>query len=244
MKNAIKVLMGLVLALAAVGAKAAGSFEGEVDMKMSHMNAGETSDLKYFIKGHKVRTQMEAKNGYNGSGIFDWKTDQMTLLMDKQKMYMVSQLHPEKFSYGKDHHFKMTKTSRSENILGYNCRQWVYKSDQGNGKVWFTTGIGSWWGAEMVAQSEKIPSEQKALVSMVVSQKLFPMKWEMDEKSGNPKSGMEVVKVEKRSLSPGLFEVPAGYKKFDMGAVMSRGSGGENSSGVDPLSAVKSKLPF
>ncbi len=97
----------------------------------------------------------------------------------------------------------------------------------------------------MAAQSDKLPPEQKAIVSMVVDQKLFPMKVESTDKSGNDKSEMEVVKVEKKSLSSGLFEVPEGYKKFDMGAMMGQSSGGASPSGNgDLLSGVKPKLPF
>ncbi len=245
MKNTLRFLLGLALALAFGRVRAAGSFEGEVVMKMNRANSDKAMTMQYFVKGHKLRTQMEGKDGVSGGGIFDWQSHEMIILMDKQKMYMVSELDPAKLTYGKDHHFKITKTGETLDILGYTCREYDYESDNGKGKVWLASGIGSWWGTEMAAQANKLPPDQKAMVSMVVAQKLFPMKSETMDQSGNVKSGMEVVKVEKKPLSSSLFEIPEGYKKFDMGAMMNPASGGSNPSGsTDPLSGVKPKLPF
>ncbi len=245
MKNAFRFLLGLTLALAVGLARATGNFEGEVDMKMTHTGSDKTMTMQYFVKGHKMRTQMEGKEGMSGGGIFDWQSHEMIILMDKQKMYMVSQLDPAKMAYGKDHHFKITKTGETLDILGYTCREYDYTSDNGSGKVWLASGIGSWWGTEMAAQANKLPPDQRALVNMVEAQKLFPMKSETMDQSGNAKSEMEVTKVEEKSLSSSFFEVPDGYKKLDMGAMMNQTSGGSNPSGNgDPLSGVKPKLPF
>jgi len=245
MKNLAKAALSILLAWGlGTGLSRAGEFEGEVDMKMTHADSDKTMMIQYFVKGHKMRTQMESKEGMVG-GIFDWQTHEMIILMDSQKMYMVSDLHPEQFVYGKDHHFKITKTGETQEILGYTCREYDYESDNGKGKVWLAPGIGSWWGTEMAAQANKLPPDQRAMVGMVVAQKLFPMKSETMDQSGNAKAEMEVVKVDKKSLDPSLFEVPEGYKKLDMGAMMNQTSGGSNpSSGSDPLSGVKPKLPF
>jgi hypothetical protein len=245
MKSVLHILLGLMLMSAAGAVRADGSFEGEVDMKMTRGNSDQPMTMQYFVKGHKMRTEIQGKEGMAGGGIFDWQTHEMIILMDKQKMYMVSELDPAKMAYGKDHHFKITKTGETQNILGYTCREYDYTSDNGNGKVWLAPGIGNWWGTEMAAQANKLPSDQRALVNMVVAQKLFPMKSETMDQSGNAKSEMEVTKVEAKSLSSSLFEVPDGYRKLDMGAMMGQTSGGSSTSGgYDPSSALKSKLPF
>ena len=219
-KSSLHRLMGLVVAFSAAGVYAAGSFEGEVDMKMTTHN-GKTMMMDYFVKGHKMRTQMDSDDGkFSGGAIYDVQTNQMIMVMDKQKMYMVSQLHPEKFHYGNDKHFKLTKTGRTLSILGHSCQEWDYTSDDDNGKVWMASGIGNWWAEEMAAQADKMPSDQRALVKAAIEQKLFPLKWESDDKSGNEKSGMEAVKVEKKSLPSSMFAPPAGYKKFDMGSLL------------------------
>jgi hypothetical protein len=242
-------LLGLVAFLGVGSLRAAGSFEGEVDMKMTRANSDKTILMQYYVKGHKVRTQIEGQNGNAGGGIYDWQTNEMIIIMDKQKMYMVSQLHPEKFTYNKDNHFKMAKTGNTLNILGYTCQEWDYTSDNNNGKIWLAAGIGNWWGTQMAAQADKLPPDQKSMVSMVISQNLFPMKSQSIDKSGNVKNGMEVVKVEKKSLDASFFEVPEGYKKLDMGNMFggnaNQPAGSSNPSGSpDPLGAVKPKLPF
>jgi hypothetical protein len=242
-------MLGLAILFTGGRVMAAGSFEGEVDMKVNRMNTNDHV-IKYFVKGHKGRFQMDSNDGkFSGSGIYDWQTNQTIMIMDKQKMYMVSQVHPEKFHYGNDKHFKITKTGNSENILGYNCKEWDYTSDDGNGKIWFASGIGNWWANEMAAQADKLPSDQRALVETAIEQKLFPMKWETTDKSNSHRGSGEVVKIERQSLEDSFFEPPAGYKKFDMGNLFGGGasnqSGGQDSSqNKDLLSGVKPKLPF
>src|SRR5579872_4964141 len=248
-KNKMAWLMGLAMLLAGGRVMAAGNFEGEVDMKINKLNTNGHL-IQYFVKGHKARFQADSSDGKSsGSGIYDWQTNQIILLIDKQKMYMVSQTHPEKFHYGNDKHFKITKTGNSENILGYDCQEWAYTSDDNNGKIWFASGIGNWWANQMAAQADKLPPDQRALVEVAVDQKLFPMKWETTDKSNSYRGGGEVVKVEKKSIDESFFEPPAGYKKFDMGSLFGGGaanqSGSQDSSeNKDILSGVKSKLPF
>lgn len=244
MKHFLLMVLGLAVALSAGLVRAAGSFEGEVDMKMTTSN-GKNMTMRYFVKGHKAMSKMDGEDGkFSGGGIYDLQTKQMIVILDKQKMYMVTQLHPEKFHYDNNKHFKVTKTGRTLSILGHNCQEWDYTSDDDNGKVWLTPGIGNWWGTQMAAQSDKLPEDQKSLVKMVVDEKLFPMKWETDDKSGNSRGTGEVTKIEKKSLSSSLFEVPAGYKKLDMGKLM--GGGNNPSSGNKDIvgDALKSKLPF
>ncbi len=222
MGNRIMVWVGAFLLLAA-GWTRVWAFEGEVDMKMTTSKSDKIMTMEYFVKGTKIRTNIEGKDGAMGGGIYDWQTRQMIVIMAKQKMYMVSELHPEKFQYNsQDKHYKIHKTGNTLNILGYDCQEWDYESDDNNGKVWFAPGIGNWWGTQMAAQSDKLDPSQKAMLNMVVTQKLFPMKWESTNKSGEVSRTAEATKVDKKSLDSSLFEPPADYKemkipKLDLG---------------------------
>lgn len=249
MKKLLKAFLGLAAMLMAGWAQAGGDFEGEVDMKVNRLNTKDNI-VQYFVKGHKGRFNMDSSDGKNtGSGIYDWKTNQIIMLMDKQKMYMVMQAHPEKIkAHNNDRHFKITDTGKSLNILGHDCEEWDYTSDNGNGKIWFASGIGNWWANEMAGQYDKLPPDQKALAQIAMDKKLFPMKWESADSSNNYRGSGEVVKIEKKSLDDSYFEPPAGYKKMDLGNLY----GGQNNSGSDskpsgnqdPLSNIKPKLPF
>ncbi len=250
MKHALNVLAGLAVALAGGLAQASGDFEGEVDMTMT-TNNGKTLPMQYFVKGHRMRVKTTTGNNndqksFSGSAIFDWQTNQMTMLMDQQKMYMVNQLHPEKWKYDSNgKHFKITDSGNSEAILGHTCEEWDYTSDDANGKVWLASGIGNWWGTEMAAHANKLPADQKALVNLAISKKLFPMKWETDDPSGKVKNTGVVTKVEAKSLDDSFFEPPSDYQKFDMGSMLGNGAANTgSSSGQDALSGVKPKLPF
>ena len=222
---------GLVLGLGAlltVGrVMAFGDFEGQVDMKMTHKGSDKSNSIQYLVKGSKLRMQMEgAESKYKVGSIMDMKKHQVITIMDDKKMYMVTDIHPEKFTGPKkDHHFSIKKTGHSEIILGYSCQEWDYSSDDSSGKMWFAKGIGNWWGNAMASQSDKLPSDQKAMVKTMLSEKLFPMKYQFNDKAGNPTAMMEVTNIEKKSLSSSLFEVPAGYKKMDMPSFGGDGSG-------------------
>lgn len=242
-------LLGLAVLLAFGWSRAGGTFEGEVDMKMTRSGSDKSVITHYFIKGNKMRFEVEDPSGKAmGAGIMDLQTKQFIILLEKQKMYMTQESQPGKFKYGEEHHFKITNTGKSETILGYHCEEWDYTSDNSNGKVWLAEGLGNWWGSEMAAQANKLPDDQKALASVVISKKLFPMKWESDDKSGNAKGTGEVIKVDKKTLSSTLFEVPSDYKKMDLGNLLggnnSSAGSGNTSGSSNPLDAVKKKLPF
>ncbi len=98
MKKKLGVLLGLMVALASGLARAAGTFEGEVDMKMTHAGSDKSMVMQYFVKGHKMRTKIEEKDGMVGGGVYDWQSHEMIILMDKQKMYMVSKRDPARNS--------------------------------------------------------------------------------------------------------------------------------------------------
>jgi hypothetical protein len=223
-----KILWAGILALSLAAGNslwAFGAFEGEVDMELKVMGHDKTAPMKYFVKGHKLRTQMDSPDGkFSGGTIFDFEDHELITVMDKQKMYTVSKIHPEDFKPGADHHFKMHKAGNSETILGYSCEEWDYESDMDNGKIWFAQGFGNWWANSMASQKTHLDASQRAILNMVISKKMFPMKYEMNNKDGHSAT-MEVVKIEKRSLDPSLFEAPAGYKKLDMGAFGGMGDG-------------------
>jgi Domain of unknown function (DUF4412) len=226
--------MALAVLLAAGGAWASG-FEGEVDMNMkgNGHNGEKAPVIRYFVKGHKLRTQIDdSGHDFSAVGIIDLKTHEMIMLMEKQRMYMVHQIHPEKWENEEDRHFKMVETGHTQRILGYACREWDYTSDKDRGRVWFASGLGAWWGTQMASQNEKLSPSQKLLVRVVLDKKLFPMKWESISPSGEVTSSMEVVKVERKALSSGLFSIPPGYKKFDPDVLKQMMQGGGGGGGI------------
>jgi hypothetical protein len=224
-KWSLALILGVLLT--AGRSMAFGDFEGQVDMKMTHKGSDKVTDMKYLVKGSKLRMQVEsAESKYKVATIMDMKKHQLITVMDDKKMYMVTDIHPEKFAGPKkDHHFSIKKTGNSETILGHDCQEWDYSSDDSSGKIWFTKGLGNWWGNSMAAQSDKLPSDQKAMVKTMLSEKLFPMKYQFNDKSGTATGTMEVTNIEKKSLSSDLFEPPAGYKKVSVPSFGGDGSG-------------------
>jgi hypothetical protein len=201
--------LGLILALIAGKVIAAGSFEGEVDYKMTMKN--DSGEMDYFIKGHKVRTNTEMK-GHKMGMILDWSAKSMVMLMDEQKMYMKHDLPtPDKSKVKVSG--KFYKTGKTQVILGRKCAEWVYESEHGKTSMWAASGMGNFAGV----QGEKGGADS-AWADAVKTKGLFPLKVDVMDKDGKETMTMEATKLEKKSVSSSMFEIPSDYK--NMGDMM------------------------
>lgn len=212
-----KFLLGLAMMLmAGVGSlHAFVSFEGEVDYKIT--TGDKSGDMNYLLKGKKMRMDMDME-GHSQSMIFDMPTRKMLMLMPEQKMYMTMDIPENKQEAAKaKSEGKFTKTGKTETILGYKCEEWLYESKHGTTSIWAASGLGNFMG-----MGQKSGMGASAWTQMVKSKGLFPLRVTSKGANGKGEMSMEATKVEKRSLSDSLFEVPAGFKKMEspnMGAM-------------------------
>lgn len=174
------------------------------------MSSGKNGNLK---KGEQMGmwfsnqpyTGMEVPKQKGFFMVMDLKDQKMVTLMTDQKMAMVMDLKKmqEKMKgQVKEENpsdVKITKTGKSETILGYKCDQYLIETSDGQSLVWITTELGSGMGNLAKSLSSILSSGPKpmGLPSMKGIENGVLMRLEStDKKSGNS-TRIEAVNVNK-----------------------------------------------
>ena len=139
-----------------------------------------------------------------GSFIMDLNTESYVVLMNKQHMYMEM---PSKMmeSRGMFHFFKSGDVENA-------CADWL-KMSPNKGGTCHKAGSETVNGRSTV-KYEGTNAEGDKTAVWLDSKLRFPVKWE--DKSG----GGEMQNIKEGSQPASLFEIPAGYTKMDIGAMM------------------------
>ncbi len=232
-----KLFPALLLACALVvpAALTAATFEGKVTMQMSSGQKAGAQDMTYSIKDDLVRIDMQIKDksgksaGGMGGMIMDAKKQEMIMLMPQQQMYMVHSLAAPTGQPGAAHEgadkvpeYSLDKTGETETILGYKCEKFVMKTDKSSTAMWLTSELGGFmgsgsggmggFGGRRGSGSQQAQAWEKALAG----KNMFPMRVVGSSPDGKESFRMEVTAVEKQSLPASDFQVPAGWRKFEM----------------------------
>ena len=201
-RSITKMLCLFFLILSTVFAAAQTEFSGEIfDNQKSDNPQG-----KIYFGKDKIRFE-SAKKDPRGGGAFimNFATQTSTVIMDQQHMYM--ELPAQMASQRNAYHFF------SAHDVDNACADWLAQS-------WNKGGTCRKIGSETVNGRSCVrydgTNARGESGSVWLDPKLrFPVKWE--GKNGN--SG-ELRNIQEGSQPASLFEVPAGYNKFDMGGAM------------------------
>jgi hypothetical protein len=198
-------------------------------MKMSSTNSKSASQtIEYSIKEGYMRMDMDAGSA-KGTGAFitDFKNRQIIILMPQQQMYMVkamadpSTVQRPPSAAGPTHPSwdgSFRATSTKETILGYECTKYEVTTSKGTTDIWATDQLGNFGGLSMGGgpRRSQAPSEWE---SAIKGSGFFPLRVVAME-GGQEKFRLEVTSIDKTSLPDSLFMAPAGWRKFDLGAMM------------------------
>jgi hypothetical protein len=225
MKKSLQVSVVSLLLIPA--ALVAATFEGKVTMKMTS-GRSKPQDITYSIKGDKVRMEIPEQKGMGGM-IMDTTKREMTMIMDEQKMYMVMAL-PDSAKEAiakREQEVTLEKTNETDTILGYKATKYLVKDKDNETEMWLAEGLGTFMGMSSnrnpMARGGGTPPP--AWERALAGKEMFPLRVVGYDK-GKPKKGgneafkMEVTAINKASLPDSMFTPPAGYQKFDMGAMM------------------------
>jgi hypothetical protein len=184
------------------------SFEGVVEYTVTTEEG--TMPMTYMMKGDNVRVEMEQQPGRKAAILMDAKENKSIMLMDQMKMYMDLPAPPQADSTMPKP--EITKTGKTQKILGYNCQQFLVKEGDRQSDVWVTKQLGRFQMLRMGGRGGKGNSE--AWQKMIGSEGGFPL-LAITKEGDSQVSKMEATKVDKKSLDASLFKIPEGYKKFD-----------------------------
>ena len=177
------------------------TFEGKVVFDVQE--DGNKQVMDYYAKDKKYRMEVPDKGG---TILFDSNKLMMYVLMDKEKMYMESQMMP--LSMGGAG--KVSKTGETKTILGHKCEKFVFEQEDLKGEAWMTKDLGAFMF--FMDSQQDMPSWQQEIVDAGY----FPLQVTQYSKRENKKSVYNVIEVTTMDLSDDLFVVPSSYEKLDL----------------------------
>jgi hypothetical protein len=184
------------------------SFEGVVEYTVTTEEG--TIPMTYMMKGDNVRVEMEQQPGRKAAILMNAKENKSIMLMDQMKMYMDLPAPPAADSSTPKP--EITKTGKTQKILGYTCQQFLVKEGDRQSDVWVTKELGAFQMLRMRGRGGKASAE--AWQKMIGSEGGFPL-LAVTKEGDSQVSKMEATKVDKKSLDASLFKIPEGYKQFD-----------------------------
>lgn len=202
-------------------------FEGVIGMTVDH--GGKARPMTYSIKAQMTRMDVPAGEGTAGGAvmIFDGARQLMLMLMPEQKRYMIMPVPRNQPAPGsKTPAPKVTKTGRSETILGYLCEEWKAEDENGYTEIWAAKGLGLFAPMGGGMGHGGPPAERPAWEQEMTRGRFFPLRVVRHDAKGDPRTTMNVTAIEPKVLPVTLFQPPKDYKKFEMPAGMGGAMGG------------------
>ena len=194
--------------LAHAGALTAQDFEGVITIRSAvrSRDGSPAPDVEYMTRAGKLRINVRSPMGTMGVIALPAEK-KMFVLMDAQSAYMEQ---PLSFS-GRESTMpapSIMRTGKKEMIAGHECEHVLVVGKPDTTDVCVARGLGPYIAPSLGAQ---MPAWQRALTA----DGAFPLR--VAKTDGTVQ--MEVTKIEKRKLSPAMFDVPDSYTKMVMPAV-------------------------
>ncbi len=170
--------------------------------KNGNMKKGEQMGMWF---SNQPYTGMESPKQKGFFMVMDLNDQKMVTLMTDQKMAMVMDLKKmqEKMKgqvkEENPANVKISKTGKSETILGYKCQQYLIESDDSQSYAWITTELGSGMGNLAKSLSAILSSGPKpmGLPSMKGIENGVLLKMESTDKKNGNTTRLEAVNVSK-----------------------------------------------
>ncbi len=222
----LTLLLGLTVLAGTVSAQ---SFEGRIRMTIKD-GSSKPLPMSYAMKTDRVRIDLPSDDGQSVASIMNFKTREMMILMPAQAMYIVMPIEEvtDKAKAVAGNSSPLEKTNETEVILGYTCTKYLTRDRDVTTEIWAAEGIGMFAGMGTTNPMKPVP--RNAWESELTEKGFFPLRVVSRNKANREQFRLEVTAIEKAALADGLFTVPEGYERFDMGGMMK--------------GALKGMLPF
>ncbi len=228
-------LLSLLLVAATAPASAQG-FEGTI-VTQTYSGGKPRGEMVASYRGSTTRIDMARAGGRpTGYMLIEAGSSVWTTVMPAQKTYTKMDLK----AIAKDPRIQpapttrtkaptITKTGASETIAGFRCDHVVIESQDGSSiDMCIAKGLGFFGmfggspglGGQATPGAIDVPLEYCELVA-TYKDGFQPLKVERVKGSAR-ETIMEVTRIEKKKLDPATFEVPAGFKEFDLNALMKK----------------------
>ena len=211
MNHINRYLFSFTLALCSVAAIQAQAFEGVIEFTKT--TGPVITNYKYYIKGDHVRIEeISARGDAQGIMLVDTRDKTVTALSPDRKLYM----DVPNMRLPKDVKTDVKKTGEMKDMAGYKCEKWVVKSNDEDRTITYWVAADKFDFFVPLLETLNRKDEQAVFFLEVPDGVgMFPMLGVEQKMDGSEVSKLQVTKVTKGVQKPSLFEIPAGYNKFE-----------------------------
>lgn len=200
------------LALPGMGnSLSAQAFEGVIEFTKT--TGPVVTTYKYYVKGEHVRIEeVSARGEVQGIMLVDTHDKTVTALSPERKLYM----DVPNMRLPKDVKTQVQKTTDLKDIAGYKCEKWVVKSTEEDRVITYWVAADEFTFFIPLLETLNRKDEQAVFFLQIKDAKgVFPMLGVEHKLDGAEVSRLEVKQVIKAVQKPALFEIPAGFNKFE-----------------------------
>lgn len=187
------------------------AFEGIIEFTKT--TGPVVTNYKYYVKGEHVRIEEISSRGeVQGIMLVDTRDKTVTAISPERKLYM----DVPNMRLPKDVETSLQKTSEQKEIAGYACEKWVVKGPKEDRQITYWVAADEFNFFIPLLETLNRKDEQAVFFLQIKDGKgVFPMLGIEQKNDGAEVSRLEVTKVTKGVQKPALFEVPAGFNKFE-----------------------------
>jgi len=207
----MKRFLSFLVLLGSLTAAHAQAFEGIIEFTKTMGPV--VTNYKYFVKGDHIRIEeISARGDVQGIMLVDTRDRTVTALSPDRKLYM----DVPNMRLPKDVETEVKKTGEMKDLAGYKCEKWVVKSPKEDRVItyWVANDEFSFFVPLLETLNRK---DEQAVFFLDIKDAtgVFPMLGIENKMDGAEVSKLEVTKVTKAVQKPALFEIPAGFNKFE-----------------------------
>ncbi len=199
---------GLLAVTAAVKAQ---SFEGTIEFTKT--TGPVVTNYKYYVKGDHVRIEeLSSRGNVQGIMLVDNRDNTVTALSPDRKLFM----DVPNMRLPKEIKTDVKKTGEMKDLAGYKCEKWVVKSPSEDRILtyWVAQDAFDFFIPMLKTLNRK---DEQALFFLKIdgAKGVFPMLGVEQKIDGSEVSRLDVTKVARGAQKADLFEIPAGFTKFE-----------------------------
>ncbi len=188
------------------------NFEGVIHFEMTDMAKQGMGEMPYMVKGNKGRMEI-SHQGQKSAMIMLPDESKVVMVIEQMQGYIEMDTGEEGEQTKEVDDSDLNKTRETKTIAGKSCEVWEMKSDDGTFEVCMAKGMGTF----MMPQSEMQQQQAPNWAKQFWEDGAMPLEI-VEVQNGNRSVKMEATRIEEKSLSDDLFEVPDDYR--DMSGMM------------------------
>lgn len=211
MNNVKRSFFALCTVLCAAVAANAQAFEGIIEFTKT--TGPVVTNYKYYIKGDHVRIEeISARGDAQGIMLVDTRDKTVTALSPDRKLYM----DVPNMRLPKEVKTDVKKTGEMRDMAGYKCEKWIVKSPAEDRSITYWVAADKFDFFIPLLETLNRKDEQAVFfLELTDAVGVFPMLGVEQKLDGAEVSKLQVTKVVKGVQKPTLFEIPAGFNKFE-----------------------------